>query len=350
MKGALSVFVRRWWAGQGGVMGYLLSGMLAPASWAYGAVVLVRNNVYDRHASEHVLGSDVMRHGPKRVLDLRVVSVGNLTVGGTGKTPLAAWLARFLSERGASVAIVSRGYGRDELLLHRHWNPGVPVEADPDRVVAAVRARDAGATVVVLDDGFQHRRLARDLDVVLLAAEDPFPGRLLPAGPYRETAASLARADVILVTRRTASSERALVVLQRARSFAPSCLGGVVRLAPAGWLDLGGQQVDAPPGDALAVAAVARPDDFRENVAVLLGREVALLAFPDHHEYRDDDIRRITKTADGRAVVMTEKDAVKLAPWTSDLPEAFVLTQDIVWELGRDEVEMRISDAVGRPT
>jgi len=334
MKGALSVLVRRWWAGEGGVAGYMLSGLLAPASWVYGCAVWVRNLVYDGHRSE-------------RVANIHVISVGNLAVGGTGKTPFAAWLARFLSERGKRVAVVSRGYGRDELLLHCRWNPEVPVEADADRVIAVERARDAGATVAVLDDGFQHRRLARDLDVVLLAAEDAFPGRVLPTGPYREAAASLARADVILVTRRTASSERARSVLRCARDFAPSCLGGVVRLAPAGWVDLGGEQVGAPSGDVLAVAAVARPGDFRENVAVLLGAKVELLAFHDHHEYCDGDIRRITTTADGRAVVVTEKDAVKLAPWASDLPEAYVLTQRVVWESGRDEVEMRTSEAVG---
>ena len=348
MNGALSVFVRRWWAGEGGVAGYVLSALLAPASWMYGFAVWARNMWYDRHMLQRVPGG--LKHvlgGRERVLAIHIISVGNLAVGGTGKTPLAAWLARFLSERGERAAIVSRGYGRDELLLHHRWNPEVPVEADADRVIAAEHARDAGATVVVLDDGFQHRRLARDLDLVLLAAEDAFPGRLLPTGPYREAASSLARADVILVTRRTASSERALAVLRRAREFAPSCVGGVVRLAPAGWLDLGGEQVAAPSGDVLVVAAVARPDDFRENVAVLLGANVELLAFRDHHEYCDGDIRRITKTADGRAVVVTEKDAVKLTPWASDLSGAYVLTQRIVWELGRDEVEMRASEAVG---
>ena len=334
MKAALSVFARRWWAGKAGMRGYLLSGLLAPASWAYGLLVSMRNGAYERDVGERVPG-------------LRVISVGNLAVGGTGKTPLSAWVARFLSDRGVATAIVSRGYGRDELVLHRQWNPEVAVEADSDRILAAVRARDAGAAVAVLDDGFQHRRLARDLDLVILAAEDRFPGRLLPTGPYREPAASLARADVILVTRRTASSERALAILHRARGFAPTRPVGVVRLAPDGWRDLHGERVAAPSGDAIAVAAVARPDDFRENVAVLLGREVALLAFPDHHEYSDGDVRRIVTAAGARAVVMTEKDALKLAPRASDLPEARVLTQRIVWESGRDEVEMRIGEAVG---
>ena len=334
VKAALSLFARRWWAGEAGVPGYLLSGLLAPASWAYGLLVWMRNGAHERN-------------GGQRVQGLCVISVGNLAVGGTGKTPFAAWMARFLSERGVPTAIVSRGYGHDELVLHRQWNPEVPVEADSDRIIAAARARDAGATVAVLDDGFQHRQLARDLDLVLLAAEDRFPGRLLPTGPYREPATSLARADVILVTRRTASSERALAILHRARDFAPSRPVGVVRLAPDGWRDLSGEQVAAPSGDALVVAAVARPDDFRENVAVLLRRDVALLAFPDHHEYTDGDVRRIVTAAGDRAVVMTEKDAVKLAPWASDLPGGRVLTQRIVWESGREEVEMRISEAIG---
>jgi len=334
MKAALSVFVRRWWAGEAGLPGYLLSGLLAPASWAYGLLVSMRNGVHERD-------------GGGRVQGLRVISVGNLAVGGTGKTPFAAWVARFLTDRGVSTAIVSRGYGRDELVLHRQWNPEVPVEADSDHIIAAARAREAGAAVAVVDDGFQHHRLARDLDLVLLAAEDRFPGRLLPTGPYREPAASLARADVILITRRTAASERALAILHRVRAFAPSRPVGVVRLAPDGWRDLLGEQASAPWGDALVVAAVARPDDFRENVAVLLGREVPLLAFPDHHEYSDGDVRRIVTVAGGRTVVMTEKDAVKLAPRVNDLPEARVLTQCIVWELGRDEVETSISEAVG---
>ena len=334
MTGALSLFARRWWAGEAGVPGYLLAGLLAPASWAYGVGVSMRNAAHDRGGGQSVRG-------------LRVVSVGNLAVGGTGKTPVAAWIARYLSAQGVPTAIVARGYGRDELSLHRRWNPDVPVEADSDRVLAALRAREAGAVVAVLDDGFQHRRLARDLDLVLLAAEDRFPGRLLPTGPYREPASSLARADAILVTRRTASAERADAVLQKARDFVPARPVGIVRLEPDGWQDLRGEQADAPRGQALAVAAVARPHQFRENVAATLGSDVGLLAFPDHHEYSDGDVRRIVSEARGRAIVITEKDAVKLESRARDLPGVRVLTQRVVWESGREEIEMTIGRAVG---
>ena len=106
-------------------------------------------------------------------------------------------------------ALLLSGYGTDEVLLHRSWNPSVPVLADPDRVAGARRAVRDGASTVVVDDGFQHRRLARDLDIVLLSVEDPFPGGVLPVGPYREPAESLARAHAIVLTRRGASIEAA---------------------------------------------------------------------------------------------------------------------------------------------
>ena len=333
VKAALSVFARRWWAGEAGVPGYLLSALLAPASWTYGLAVSVRGRALDRVEGQRVEG-------------LRVVSVGNLAVGGTGKTPVAAWIARLLSAQGVPTAILSRGYGDDELALHRQWNPDVLVEADADRVLAAARARAAGATVAVLDDGFQHRRLTRDLDLVLLAAEDRFPGRLLPTGPYREPAAALVRADAVLVTRRTASAARARAHVQGVRDLAPSRPIDIVHLAPHAWQDLAGEQVGAPSGDVLAVTAVARPDDFRENVASMLDVDVGLLAFADHHEYSDVDVRRIGREAKGRVVVVTEKDAVKLAPRRGELPDTRVLTQRLLWESGREEIEMRIAWAV----
>ncbi len=334
MRGALSIFARRAWAGEAGVLGHLVSGALTPVSWAYGLGVSVRNRALDRFGGQQVPG-------------LRVVCVGNLAVGGTGKTPVAAWIARFLMAKGVPTAILSRGYGSDELALHRQWNPDVPVEADSDRIRAAERARDAGALVAVLDDGFQHRRLARDLDLVLLAAEDRFPGRLLPAGPYREPAAALARADAILITRRTASLVRARALAGAVRRVAPSRPIAMVYLAPDAWRDLSGGPAAAPVGGVLAVSAVARPDDFRENVASILDGGVGLLAYPDHHEYSDVDVRRMVSEASGRALVVTEKDAVKLGAWATELPDARVLTQRLVWESGREEVEMRLGWLAG---
>src|SRR5205814_8574633 len=122
------------------------------------------------------------RHDPV----LPTLSVGNVTVGGTGKTPVAAWIATELIERGARPAIVLRGYGDDEPLVHARLNPTVPVIVAADRVQGIARARDAGATIAVLDDAFQHRQVSREADVVLECAErwSPAP-RLLAAGPLR---------------------------------------------------------------------------------------------------------------------------------------------------------------------
>ena len=125
---------------------------LTPLSWIFSTAVAVKNVLYD-------IG--LLR---ARKLALPAVSVGNLSVGGTGKTPVSAWVAAELARRGARPAIVLRGYGDDEVLVHRALNPGVPVIVDADRVRGAATAKAQGATVVVLDDAFQHRRAARDAD------------------------------------------------------------------------------------------------------------------------------------------------------------------------------------------
>jgi tetraacyldisaccharide 4'-kinase len=132
---------------------------LAPLSWIFGAGVALRNRLYDAG----ILGS--------QSLGLPAVSVGNLSVGGTGKTPMSAWVAERLLELGKRPAVLLRGYGGgDEVLVHARLVPGALRVADPDRVRGAARARAEGAEVLILDDAFQHRRAQRDLDLVLVAA------------------------------------------------------------------------------------------------------------------------------------------------------------------------------------
>lgn len=318
--------VRQWWAGGGGILGSALQMAAAPLEWLYGWGVRARNRHLDRRE-------------PRRVEGCAVVSVGNLTVGGTGKTPVAAWILDVLEGRGRSPALVSRGYAEDELLLHRRWHPGVTVVSDPDRIAATTRARDAGAGVAVLDDGFQHRRLARDLDIVLVAAEDPWPGRLLPRGPYREPPGSLGRADALVVTRRTASPEQAAALAARLEiEYGPFAACAVACLAPDGWSGIQGGTADAPRGPVLAAAGIARPDDFAEVVRRTLGVDVELVAFPDHHRFDSDDASRLRKRAGGRTLVVTEKDAVKLAPLARELGPARVLELVVRWERGEAEL------------
>lgn len=321
MKGALQATARRWWRGELGAVGTALHVLTAPLGWLYAAGVAGRNRRFDAR-------------GGTRVRGLRVVSVGNLTVGGTGKTPLAAWTARTASHAGWDVALVSRGYGGDELLLHRRWNPGVPVVADPDRVAAVERARDHGAELVVLDDGFQHRRLARDVDVVLLAAEDPFPGRLLPRGPFREPASGLARAHAVVVTRRTAPVDTARALAEEVVRGFPHLVVARAALLPGGWQDLEGAPAEAPTGPTLAVAAVARPDAFVLHVEGETGDDAELLAYPDHHAFTAADARAMRNRAGTRTLVVTEKDAVKLLPFRHLLEPVRVLAQTLRWEAG----------------
>ncbi len=335
MKASLHGWVRRWWAGEAGAAGKALSSLTAPAEWLFRLAVTRRNRRYDRGGAERVEG-------------LWVVSVGNLAVGGTGKTPVSAWVARLLVDAGLETALVARGYGEDELLLHRRWNPGVSVVADPDRRAAARLARDGGATAVVLDDGFQHRALARDVDLVLLAAEDGLPRHLLPRGPFREPASALARAHVVVVTRRTAGADDARRLAESVAKAHPHLDVAVASLLPGGWRELGGAPASAPEGPTLAMAAVARPEAFAEQVAVATRAPTELVAFPDHHAYSEDDARAIRARAGGRTVVVTEKDAVKLRAFAALLAPVRVMVQALAWEAGGETLSERLTSVTAR--
>jgi tetraacyldisaccharide 4'-kinase len=356
-------WVRRWWRGEAGLVGAVASLAALPLEALFRLGAGVRGAAFDRGmiASTRV--------------DAPVLSVGNLTVGGTGKTPLVRWFVRALGERGRRPGIAARGYGRDEILLHRRWHPDVPVAANPDRVAAARAAIGQGADVVVLDDAFQHRRLARDLDVVLVDAETPFPGRRLPRGPYREGPGALSRADVVIVTRRSASADRARQVSGAIRARHPRLPVARVALVPGGWQDLAGRALppDGPGGGAgtpaegpvgttvpsqapharpvapAVITAVAQPGSVRTLAARALDRPEAsmpLVAFPDHHEFAADDLRPLA--ARHRDWVVTEKDAVKLAEHAELLTDVRVrvLGLRLVWEEGLDVVDTAL-DALG---
>lgn len=333
MSGRLHGLVRRWWRGEGGAVGRAASWVTAPLEWLYAREVSRRNAGIDRDP-------------PPPVDGLAVVSVGNLTVGGTGKTPMAAWVVRTLADEGVRVALLSRGYGGDEILLHRRWNPGVPVLAHPDRVAAARDARARGARVVVLDDGFQHRRLRRDVDLVLLAAEDVFPGRLLPRGPYREGAAALGRAHGVIVTRRVAAPVEAAAFAAELRRRFPHLVVGVAALVPGPWQGLDGRPAPPPEGALLAAAGVARPEAFSAQVEAHTGRPVELAAFPDHHAFSASDAGALRARAGIRTVVVTEKDAVKLSAHAHLLGPVRVLSSTVAWEEEEAEVRRLVTNVV----
>ncbi len=273
------------------------------------------------------------------------VAVGNLTVGGSGKTPLAAWIAGYYAGTGLKPAIVLRGYGGDEGQVHRALVPDAIVEEDADRLAAADRAVARGADVVILDDAYQRLDVARDLNIAVVSAESSRAVRwTLPAGPWREGWSALGRADVIVVTRKRADRTTALAVAERARQAAPRARLAIAHLGIMGFQGLlSGHRtgVECIAGRrVLAAAGVGDPESFAAQCR-RMGADVRLLAWRDHHHYRAGDVQRLLH-ASGAVdyVVVTEKDATKLrSSWPSDTPEPLVASLELRWELGRGAVE-----------
>ena len=278
----------------------LLGGLLAPAEPTFRLAVAARNRWHDRR--------------PPDMAPIPVVSVGNLTVGGTGKTPVIRWLWDWVARRGSRAAVVTRGYGEDEVALYRRWFGHDPVFAGSDRVTGIGAAWRDGRDLALLDDGFQHRRAPRDVDILLVAAEDPWRVRMLPSGPYREPLTAARRATHILVTRRTSEQSTADKWVARLSRIAPDVSTSRIEMRMGGWRDLAGFPVALPVGDVLAVCSIARPEAFAAGLSELLpDSDVRLAAFPDHHRFGRRDIAALSRRRDGRTIVCTAKDAPKLA-------------------------------------
>jgi tetraacyldisaccharide 4'-kinase len=303
--------------------------LLAPLAALYGGAVSARLGAY--------------RCGFLRVHRAArpVLSVGNLAVGGTGKTPFVRWLAHELLARGTRPSILTRGYGRasrgsvvvsdgagavasvrasgDEAAALARALPRVPIVADRDRLAAARRVEDLVPDVGVhlLDDGFSHVALARDLDVVLLDATAPDAGgALLPEGRLREPLSSLARADLVVVTKCEQADPAAARAL--ANRWAPGAPVYHALTRVLGIRDDSGEEVrtkDLPGATLVAVAALARPDAFFATLADLGIAPAGAVTFRDHDPYGPFALGRIERAAEesgATAVVTTEKDAVKL--------------------------------------
>lgn len=316
--------LQRIWEGDTGLGGRVLGALLTPAEVGFRAVVRARSAVY--------------RTGIARAdaPPVPAISVGNITVGGTGKTPMVRWLVRRLVERRWTPGILHGGYADDEPTLHRRWFPKLPVVADRDRLRGAGTAMSQGADVLVLDDAFQHRRFGRDLDIVLVSAETwSRDARLLPRGPYRESPRALRRADIVVVTRRTMTAEEAArVEVEVARMSGRRTAR--VYLRPGPWLDPSlRRRQGRPEGPAMAIAGIARPDDFFDQAEEAGADLTDAIAFPDHHPYTHAEIAALIKETAGRPVVTTAKDAVKLSPRMKGV-DLWVLEQDVVFESGRE--------------
>jgi tetraacyldisaccharide 4'-kinase len=273
-----------------------------------------------------------------------VISVGNLTFGGTGKTPTVIALVRDLVRRGRHPAVLTRGYGRtdtetvvligpdpgvsvekagDEPLELAHRLPGVPVVVDADRVRGGIEAQTRGADVLVLDDGFQHLKLERDLNLALVDAGDPWGGgRMPPGGRLREPMDGLARADAVLVTKLPEDGSGVMDEIgQTVAKMAGKIPVLAARLEPTSIRrpeGVTGPDVLAGAG-VLAVAALGRPEGFAELLRSAGANVVETRWFSDHHRFTGDEIGELLERARelDAVVVTTAKDAVKLP---GDLP------------------------------
>jgi len=284
-------------------------------------------------------------------LPLPTIAVGNLSVGGTGKTPLAAWIAAYCVTRGRTPGILLRGYGGDEPLVHRRLVPEAVVVANPDRVAGAVAARAQGAQVLVLDDAYQLLGVGRDLNIAVVSAESVAASLWpLPAGPWREGRDALSRADLIVVTRKSASAEAAGALgdqLGRARAT-PICLARLAVSHLEG-MRSGGRQELAVLADRRVVAAagIADPESFAQQLGTA-GASVQLVAYQDHHAYRPADLERLVRAAaGGDYVVVTEKDAVKLRrQWPGSAAEPLVAVLAVHWERNGRALEQAVDAAL----
>lgn len=308
-----STVYRKIMAGAGGAWAAPLRGLLRVAAAGYGLAVDLRNQRYDRR-------------GPRLVLPVPVISVGNITVGGTGKTPLVIDIVRRLERMGCTPAVVSRGYKavdsqpNDEEQLIRRSCPNVPCVADADRGHASeIALRRFDADVIVLDDGFQHRQLGRTVDIVVIDATCPFGyGHLLPRGLLREPARALRRANLVVLTRcDQVAPTRLDRIARQVANLAVNAATVQCRHEVTGVERLDGEPLAESIAGRKAVvfAGIGRPQAFATTVESLDVEVVARRWWPDHHHYRKRDLVSLltdAKLPRHDLLLTTEKDAAKI--------------------------------------
>jgi len=304
----------------------LIETLLWPLTLPYGAVTHLRTRAYQK---------GVLR---QRRLDGVVISVGNLTTGGTGKTPMVLWIAQRLLSEGKSTGILTRGYRgegdgaastSDEVqLLRARLGDRVALGVGADRFASGTELAKGGVEAFVLDDGFQHLQLARDVDIVLIDATNPFGGgHLLPAGRLREPLSALARADVIVITRIDDAPEIEAAI--RRNSDAPIfyARAHLEYIQEFGGESSGAKYAEAYPRKWFAFSGIGNPAAFRADLRKW-GLDVAgYKAFPDHHRYTAQDVKTIEDAAyavGANAIICTEKDSFNL----SGVP---LPTMDMYW-------------------
>ena len=290
---------------------------------------------------------------------IAVLSVGNITLGGTGKTPFTIMLAERLASKNKKPAILIRGYGEDEWIMtqDRLEKTGVKVFVGRDRVRFAKEALLGGAGTIILDDGFQHRRLRRDLDIVLIDSANPFGnGSLFPRGILREPLDNLKRADVIVLTKADKGRAGVSALEEKIKKIAPG--KNIVKAIhkPRNLFDIktgNPAEISSLSGKAVcAVSAICDPSYFRHTLEEIGAGITLEFIFPDHHPYKKDDLARIFSGCEKKkidTIVTTEKDAVKLKKLMSTtstplagIPSVFVLGVELLIIQGEKEFNEKI--------
>lgn len=332
-----------------GLLPACLRGTLLLASVPYGIAVRARNRLYD-------LGWKRRLRAP-----VPVISVGNLILGGTGKTPCVEYVAGYCRALGRRVAILSRGYGgqdgrNDEALVLEENLPDVPHLQGADRVaLAATAVEELESEVLVLDDGFQHRRLARDLDLLLLDTTNPWGfGHLFPRGWLREPAAGLRRADLVILTRRDQVEQELLGrVRERIRRLAPRLPIVEAVHRPTALVNADRRTADLARLRDRPVAAfcgIGNPGAFRRTLEDLGATVANFRRFPDHHAYRRADVEDLRRWAGqqqpGCLVVTTQKDLVKLRLTKLGSAELWALRICLHMEDGKELIDELVNKVV----
>ncbi len=314
-------------------MSALANLMLLPLRAAYAAITRTRLAAYQRGLL------------PVTQLSVPVISVGNMTVGGTGKTPLVEWVSRTLAFEGRNVCVLTRGYGRahpstrvlvsdgskilanageagdEPFLLAQNLKGLAAVISDPDRVAAGQWAVEKlGANVLVLDDGFQHLKLARNLNIVTIDATNPWGGgHLLPQGRLREPRSGLSRADCVVVTR-AADSVKLISLRRQIQQLSDACHIFISRMHTRSIRRMFSESPEvltSLPQPVAAFCGVGNPKSFFDHLRFEGHNLVFTRAFPDHHTYDQTDIESLIREAQelgAQSLITTAKDAVKLQP------------------------------------
>jgi len=289
--------------------------MLSAAGLIYGRIMTIRNSLYD--------------HGvlKTRWLDAPVIAVGNMTTGGTGKTPMVIYLAKMVESIGERPGVIMRGYGSkpgkeaDEVMLLRRHLPGVPIIGNPDRIDGGKHAIQQGAEVIIADDAYQHRRLGRDLDICLVDAMFPFGGgQILPLGRLREPMTGFSRADLVILTRCDQVTESKLAEIE---AELRQWIGSAIPLlrsshVPNYYVDFSGREFEVGMlkwKKVFAWAGIGRPEAFYETIRRLGVEIVGTRDFRDHYRVTVDDLRSLrtqAETCGAEMILCTEKDVVKI--------------------------------------